>query len=243
MITDTPFVDTHVDPLLAEIPAHFSLDLAGPSHPARPALEAFVAGVFLRAYGARLDRFYANLLAFGIGGRLQAVVGARCAQSTRLFAEQYLDGPAQELASARLGHPISRASIVEVGNLAIGSPGQARLIIAASTAFMAAAGYRWVLFTAVRPLANAFARLGLRPMALADADPRRLPDGGMSWGTYYRASPKVYLGDILAGHRKLFGGVARHPQLRSLLQSAGRLGTGAHLAACAWTWPIAEARP
>ncbi|MDA8093777.1 MAG: thermostable hemolysin [Betaproteobacteria bacterium] len=242
MITDTLFVDAHVDPLLAEIPADFSLDLAGPSHPARPALEAFVAGVFLRAYGARLDRFYANLLAFSIGGQLQAVVGGRGAQSTRLFAEQYFDEPAQALASARLGHAVSRSSIAEVGNLAIVSPGQARLIIAASTAFMAAAGYRWVLFTAIRPLANAFARLGLRPMVLADADPRRLPDDGASWGTYYQASPKVYLGDIQAGYRKLCGGSVRQPHLKSLLQSASTLGTGARLDDCAWAPPVAGAR-
>jgi hypothetical protein len=115
--------------------------------------------------------------------------------------------------------------LVEVGDLALADPGQARWVIASTTAFLAASGCRWVLFTATRPVANAFRRLGLRPVPLAPADTARLPDGGSSWGRYYDAGPVVYAGDILAGLAKLHNGsCARQPRLQGLLEAARRLG-------------------
>jgi len=92
--------------------------------------------------------------------------------------------------------------------------------------FLHAAGYRWVLFTAVTHLFNAFQRLGLKPVRLAEAEPGRLPDAGASWGRYYEAGPVVCAGDISAGLGKLARSAALgQPRLHALLDSAYRLGS------------------
>jgi hypothetical protein len=95
------------------------------------------------------------------------------------------------------------------------------------TMFLYAAGYRWVLFTAVKPLYNAFQRLGLKPIQIAKPDPGRLPEGGSNWGSYYRAGPLVCAGDIEAGYEKLSAFVSqRQPMLSALLQEARYRGLG-----------------
>jgi hypothetical protein len=226
--TDPRCIDPRVDPLLTELREPVGLHRAGPGHPARPELQGFVRDCFRRAHGARVEHFYPELLCFTAAAGIRAVVGYRGALGEPLFSEHYLDLPADERMTAIIGEEVPRDDIVEVGNLALSDPGQARWIIAATTAFLAAAGYRWVLFTATRPLANAFRRLGLRPLWLADADPARLPDGGAAWGAYYRQGPAVYAGDILAGAAKLqVAGRGSQPSLQSLLGRAWGLGTAA----------------
>ena len=221
----SPFVETGVDPLLAELSSSVDLYHARPGHLLRPALQDFVRYVFKQAHGADVSCFYPNLVGFSINDELSAVVGYRDGMSPRLFSEQYLDSPAHELASSRLGLAVRREEMVEVGNLAALDVGHARWIIAASTAFLAAARYRWVLFTATRPLANAFHRLGLKPLMLAAADPGRLPDSGASWGSYYKAAPAVYVGDVLAGLDKLCKARgAQSANLVNLLKSSRVMG-------------------
>ena len=153
------------------------------------------------------------------------MVGCRGAADEALFAEQYLDEAAEEAVGRQLGLEVSREYLVEVGNLSLAYPGQARAVIAATTAFLAAAGYRWVIFTAARPLFNAFRRLGLRPIPLACADPERLSGGSDSWGCYYDGKPHVYAGDIQAGLAKLTGAAgSSRTHLRDLLAQSRAAG-------------------
>ncbi|MEO7128882.1 MAG: thermostable hemolysin, partial [Rhodoferax sp.] len=108
--------------------------------------------------------------------------------------------------------------LVEVGSLALESPGDARWVIAASTCFLHALGYRWVLFTATRTLINTFQRLGLRPLAPVSARPLLLDDKGEQWGNYYQAGPVVCAGHVASGYQKLRGHAGHgQPLLRSLL--------------------------
>lgn len=210
-----------VDPLLAELQQAMTLRLVPVGHPDRPAVERFIHVLFRRSYGADIQSFYPQLLAFSARAQLRAAVGYRCGHGQPLFAEQYLDAPAEQAIRAVCGEPVERQRIVEVGNLALASPGQARWLIAAVTLYLHAAGYRWVLFTAVRPLINAFQRLGLNPLPLAPADPARLGDAARSWGSYYAGGPLVCAGDIAAGQRKLSGSVSpRQPLLQALLEQA-----------------------
>ncbi len=223
-----PCVDARVDPLLSELREAVKLHRAAPGDPRRAELEAFVAAVFRSSCGARIQSFLPELLAFEAGAALCAVVGCRGAAGQHLFAEHYLDRPAERVIGAVLGREVRRAELVEVGNLALAYPGQARWVIAATTAFLAAAGYRWVIFTAAGPLFNAFGRLGLRPVPLAAADPKRLADGGAAWGRYYDAQPRVYAGDVRAGLAKLRAAVwSRRGHSQALLGQARALGTRA----------------
>jgi hypothetical protein len=218
-------VDVGIAPLLAELPAPIEVTHVGPTHAECAATQAFIQQVFRRAHGAEVRTFYPDLLSFSAGGERRAVLGYRDGLDLPMFSEQYLERPAHELASEHLGFPVRREEMVEVGNLALADPGHARWLIAACTAFLAAAGYRWVLFTATRPLANAFARMGLKPLPLAEADANRLPDRGASWGGYYAAGPCVYIGDIHAGRGKLAGIAAqRRPHLHALLRRLHDLG-------------------
>ena len=172
------------------------------THPQRAGFEAFIAARFGRAYGARLTHFLPHLL--GVRDALerwQAAAGYAAAGVQELFLEQYLDAPIEEALGRALGRPIARNDVVEVGNLAAVSAGMARALIPLLARHLHRMGYRWVAFTATRPLRTSFQRLGLRPLALAAADPARLPDGGVSWGSYYAQDPVVMAGRIALGLR------------------------------------------
>lgn len=216
-----PCVVPGVQPFLNELHTPISVQVHEYDDPRRVPVEDFIRNVFRHCYGARLDSFYPTLLAFSSDARLRAAVGVRGAVHGPLFAEQYLSAPAGTLIARRWGRHIDRARLVEVGNLALAGPGETRWVIAAVTTFLHARGYRWVLFTAVPALFNAFRRLGLNPIRLGTADPSCLPDHGRDWGSYYDEHPVVCVGDIQSGYRKL-SGVAAHsrPLLYTLLGQA-----------------------
>ena len=174
------------------------------AHPQRGVAEEWVKRTYLMAYRARLKSFYPWMLTVTDAfGQLLSVAGFRPAAMGPLFSEHYLDQPVEKLT----GTP--REKIVEVGNLAPASPGQARAMITMVTCFLHGAGFQQVVFTAVPRLYNAFRRLGLEPTELAPALPERLPEGAENWGTYYQANPRVFCGNIANGHAVL---CARHKE-------------------------------
>ncbi len=180
-------------------------------HPDRRDVEAFIAQVYRARYGAELQSFLPHLLAFrDATGLLRAAVGLRIADEGPLFVEQYLDVPAEQAVSLGSGQPVARSAIVEVGNLAACSAGDARALIVHLTGALHAAGLRWVLFAATRQLRNTFDRLHLRTVVLADASADRLQgDDTTDWGSYYDVQPKVLYGDIAAGNAYLLREAAR----------------------------------
>jgi hypothetical protein len=189
-------------------------------HPDRAEVEAFIAQVYAERYGARLRTFLPRLLAFrDPTGRLQAAVGLRRGQEGALFVEQYLDLPAEASIHARLGRPVLRSELVEVGSFASRSPGDAREVIVLITDLLHQAGVRWVLFAATRQLRNAFDRLRLATVVLADARSERLQDDPAQWGNYYDAQPQVLFGDIASGHAFLHRAPAE-PTPRSVPRDA-----------------------
>jgi len=189
-----------------------ALEPIAPDDPRRPALQAYIAQIYRRRYGASIERFAQQLVGLRDARRRWcAGLGYTPAAAGALFVEHYLDRPIEQEIAARLGICVRRAQVVEVGNLAASGPGDARRLIVAMTALLHGLGYTWVAFTATRALLNSFLRLGIAPIALAAADPRRLPDGGALWGSYYRHEPRVMTANIVLGHIHLAGRITDHP--------------------------------
>lgn len=196
----------------------------------RGVLETFVRDRFRQTYGAEVATFCPELLSLRRDDHsLCAVAGVRPAATERLYSEYYLDAEVEVFLAGRLGGGgISRASVVEMGNLAPASVGQARWLIATLTAYLYSAGYEWVVFTAIPPIYNAFARLGLPLQIYARADIARLPPAVRDqWGSYYETGPVVCYGNIAQGFRQLSAAIRperRH--LWSLWLDAQQLGNG-----------------
>ena len=165
-------------------------------HPRRGNAEDFVRGVFFNAYRARLSAFYPLLVSIGYPyGEYAAVAGVRPAGGEALFSEHYLDEHIEKVLD------VDRQKVVEIGNLAPASAGQARWLICTLTAFLTGAGFTHVVFTAVPRLKNAFRRMGLPLTKHADARQEQLPEHQASeWGSYYDSKPAVFSGDIRIGH-------------------------------------------
>lgn len=197
-----------------------ALTLMDPAHAQRGFAEAFVSAVFRKAYGATLNSFYPLLLGLTQDdGDYAAVAGIRPAGADVLFSEHYLDQPVEQVLSTR------RAGIVEIGNLAPASAGQARWLICTLSAFLMGAGFSHVVFTSVPKLRNAFSRMGLPLIRLADAQRGRLPPAQQAdWGNYYDCRPAVYAGDITAGTPALLVLMASDPALLRLSRRARAAG-------------------
>ena len=165
-----------------------SLFLANTDSPRRAGIEAFIGERFAAQHQARIRHFMPCLLSLeDSSGQLLGAVGLRSAASGPLFLERYLEHPAEHVIAARqVANAPQRAQLVEVGNLAAGSPGAARLLIVALT-----------------DLFNSFQRLGLTPVPLGPANPDCVGDELADWGSYYDNQPHVMAGDIYAGHQRL----------------------------------------
>lgn len=170
----------------------------------RTATEHFIRDCFAKHYGADVQQFMPTLLALcSINGEVQGALGLRLAAREDLFCEQYVSGPIEQLMGCVLGQPPERELVVEVGQLAALDAGSARALIIHATAYLAAQGLRYVVFTGTRQLRNSFARLGLRPQFIAQADAERLGAAKEQWGDYYSTTPQVMFGDIQQGDRQL----------------------------------------
>lgn len=178
--------------------------------PGRAGIEDFIAQAFLATYGARISHFCDVLIGCrGEDGAWSAALGYSLAQAGPLFLEHYLDAPLEVAIGQQLAQPVTRAQIVEVGNLAARHAGAARALIVRTTDLLHGMGLQLVAFTATASLLNSFGRLSLRPQALAPANPARLPGAGRQWGSYYDTQPHVMFGDIRYGHEKLARLLAR----------------------------------
>lgn len=174
-------------------------------HPDLKSVHAFVHDVFHRTYGADVQSFMPHFVrATSKNGKVRAVMGYRDAEHEPLYLEKYMDEKIEVAISRYLGQKVERSEIVEVGNLAEMAAGDTRMVIIGATAYFHAVGYRWVVFTGVTRLRNAFVRLGMSPKQLIEADKRRLPAEDVAqWGSYYDGDPVVCFGSIQDGHDNL----------------------------------------
>jgi AcrR family transcriptional regulator len=177
--------------------------------PGRAEVEAFVADVFARRFGASLRDFAPCLVSLHDGDGIVAAAGYRRAGDGPLFLEAYLDAPVERLLAPGAGTAPSRPAIVEVGHLAAARAGEGRHLIRLLGAHLATQGFQWVVGTLTEELRHLFVRLGVAPLALGRADPRLLGDAARCWGSYYDHSPVVLAGFLPQALRQL----ARRPLL------------------------------
>ncbi|GEM_PF-157455 len=187
--------------------------------PQRKRLEDFISHVYKKYYNAHIENFYPNLISIETNSAdnahvdnapfegaktqqsIKAVAGVRCANHEALFSEYYLNNSLESELERVYQQPIDRQYIVEVGNLAPESIGQMRWLITTITGFLHSAGYKYIVFTLVPGIYNAFKRMNIPLEFLAQAKHEALPrDIQCQWGAeYYQKKPVVLVGDIAQG--------------------------------------------
>lgn len=179
-----------------------NIDLIPIGDSERKNVENFIHDRFDAEYNADVHHFMPNLLRLTTNsGEMIAVAGYHHASEGRLFLERYLDEPIEDVLSRTYKQPISRDSIVEVGNMAEAYPGAGRAGITAWTAFLCGMGYQWSVFTGVAKLRNGFNRLGIKTEQIGMADPSRLDGEALQqWGSYYDARPIIISGNLTKGY-------------------------------------------
>lgn len=166
--------------------------LHAPHSAERAPLEQFIESTYQRVYGAQLTEFMPLLLEMRNGDACQAALGMRPAtMATPLFLETYLDQPIEQVIAGRVGRPVARGDVVEIGNLAAATRGASPLLFLITAAALEAARYRWLAFTATAQVEKLVTRLQYTPLLLSDVDPTRLGERVHSWGSYYATQPRV----------------------------------------------------
>lgn len=204
-----------------------NIDFFEQGNPERGRLEGFISGIFKRFYQAEIHQFYPNLIAIESNKGINAVAGVRCAADESLFSEFYLKSSLESELANIYKHPISRQTVVEVGNLAPAHVGQMRWLIAAITGFLYSAGFQYIVFTAVPNVYNAFKRMDIKLETLTEAKKSCLPeDIRHNWGDeYYDLKPVVLSGDISEGYTILKKNIySQNKKLIPLFEKACELG-------------------
>lgn len=171
--------------------------------PQRQAVEHYIADCFLKSHGAVLTQFMPAILAVHCGDTLSGAVGLRHAGTEPLFLEHYLEGPVEAQLGQQLGHNPARSGCLEVGNLVSTRRGGSYLMFVILSEVLHRAGHSWLVFTATQQVRQLLSRMAASPVVLGSADPARLPDRGVSWGTYYHCRPMVMAIDLSEAHRRI----------------------------------------
>ncbi|WGM30720.1 thermostable hemolysin [Brevundimonas sp. NIBR11] len=165
----------------------------------RRRVERFVEDAYAEAYGGQIHAHYPTLMSVqDEAGILYAAVGFRHAAEAPLYLEQYLEGPVEGVLGQAIGARVDRTHVVEIGGLASSGQGATVFLFAAMAHHLQKEGLRFAVATATEELQRIFHKAGLGALQIAKADPRRLEDGGGSWGAYYQTDPVVLAGSIEA---------------------------------------------
>lgn len=180
----------------------------------RGTVEAYIASCFARIYGAALTHFLPLLLSLRYDGEISAAVGLGRAADGPLFLEQYLDEPAETALGSVVREPVTRDSLVEIGNLVSTWRGSSQLLFIMLAELLGRARIRWAMFTATPEVRKLLYRLRLNQTVLCPADGRRLGPALSDWGSYYDSHPAVTVIDV----RQALQTLNAHTATRDLLQ-------------------------
>jgi hypothetical protein len=168
----------------------------------RAEAEAFVRRRFLRSHGAHISTFMPTLLLLNDpGGAIAAVSGFRTAAHEPLFLERYLRVPIEQAISSRLGAPVQRSEILEVGNFAARDSRCARTLMSFMPAFFLERFAQWIVFTATTSIRDILSTLGGHCLEVGTADGACVAGGADEWGRYYSNDPRVMAGFLPLARR------------------------------------------
>ncbi|WP_413651174.1 thermostable hemolysin [Pantoea sp. B65] len=163
----------------------------------------FIRDIYQQAYQASLTECMPWLLSMHDSqGELKAVCGIRLASEGRLFLENYIDQPVEQLMHHHFASGLRRERIVEIGNFAA-TEGAARVMYAAVCLLLNHYHFTHIVFTGTRKIRNIFARLSLKPVLLAEASAERLGQMADQWGSYYQYQPQLMAGELAGGQSEL----------------------------------------
>jgi hypothetical protein len=174
----------------------YSLKLHLPDSRDRALIEQFIHQRFAHQYDADISVFLPMLLSAADDKGITAALGFQPAALHRLFLEQYLDCDIETTLSLVTQSRVKRQGIVEIGNLASGRQRATQSLFLLLAQVLYASGYEWVVFTANSAVKTWLARLQIPAFVLHEADPKRLPDKGTNWGSYYDDRPVVLAANI-----------------------------------------------
>jgi hypothetical protein len=163
----------------------------------RARIERFIEHQYLARFGSLIVEHYPTLLSLQRDdGNVLATIGLRDASREPLFLERYFDEPIERMIAHATGTRPARAEILEIGNMAsVGRIASARLI-AVSSSYLSTCRCRYAVVTATEELRRMLGSFGLAWRALGTARADRLPDHGLSWGSYYKQNPEILVGEI-----------------------------------------------
>lgn len=153
-------------------------------------LQAAVRANYLKHYDAapepRPDLFVCLTKADGAAPGF-ACVGITYGDSEKLFSEYYLDQPLDRT------YAVNRARIVEVGAFASfqSGSGAGRYLLNTVLRTLALHNYGLVVLTATEQVRHILGQIVTSLDDLGNAEPSRVKDPQVNWGTYYNHAPRV----------------------------------------------------
>jgi len=171
-----------------------SIQFIDASHVLRPQAEDFIKGIFKQHYNAQISSFLPQLFAvFDERGNTKSVLGLRNAQCEALYLERYLDQPIETLIQQVAQQAVSRAQVVEIGNLASLNSANCKVLFSFITQHLQDQNIKWITCTSTSVLRLVFRRLGIKALPVHQADQNRLGNEQYEWGSYYDNDPQVML--------------------------------------------------
>ncbi len=174
------------------------VNITGLFEPERQRVEDFIKAIYKQSYDADITVNYPVLMSVrNEDNDILAAVGFRYAKDEPLFLERYTGDAIEGFLDC------NRREIVEIGNLASAGQGASVFLFAALASYLNNKGIRYAAITGTDFLHRYFERTGLKPRRVCDADIASAGGDGQNWGTYYDTQPRVLVGSVDTGVKRL----------------------------------------
>ena len=194
MHTESTLVDSPQGlPVTALFPGRFHV--ADRWSPVRSELEGAIRNAYGRHFGAEVRGFMPYLASYAsdLG---QGVLGYRPASDGTLYLENYLDLPIESMLGQLTHRPVSRTTVVEVGQFAVDDRRVVGLLFMELVPFLREQGYEWICFTATHKIRRLLEKTGLHGLVIAAAKQDAVSGESDRWGSYYDNDPLVVVGRL-----------------------------------------------